>query len=84
MKKIIIIAGPTAVGKTDFSIGVAQHLNGEIISADSMQVYKFMNIGSAKPTAEEQSRVKHYLVDAVDPREEYSAAMYCEQAKKVN
>jgi len=82
MKRIIIIAGPTAVGKTDFSIGVAEHFNGEIVSADSMQIYKFMNIGSAKPTDEEQSRVKHYLVDGVDPRDEYSAAMYCEHAKK--
>lgn len=81
MRKIILIAGPTAVGKTDFALATAEHLKGEIVSADSMQIYKYMNIGSAKPTSEEQARVKHYLVDEIDPREEFSAAQYSEKAR---
>lgn len=81
MKNIIIIAGPTAVGKTDLAMATAKHYNGEIVSADSMQIYKYMDIGSAKPTEEEQREVKHYLVDEIDPRDEFSAAEYCKKAK---
>ena len=62
-RKIIIIVGPTAVGKTEYAIKAAQDFNGEIVSADSMQLYKFMDIGSAKPTSEEQAAARHYLVD---------------------
>lgn len=80
--KIIVIAGPTAVGKTEYAIRAAQEFNGEIVSADSMQIYKFMDIGSAKPTAEEQAAAKHYLVDEIDPREEFSVAEYVKLAKK--
>lgn len=80
-REIIIIAGPTAVGKTKYAIEIAKGLNGEIISSDSMQLYKFMNIGSAKPTAEEQAQVKHYLVDEIDPREPFSVAEYQKRAK---
>lgn len=80
--KIIVIAGPTAVGKTEYAIRAAQEFNGEIVSADSMQLYKFMDIGSAKPTADERAAAKHYLVDEIDPREEFSVAEYVKLAKK--
>ena len=80
-KQIIIIAGPTAVGKTEYAIETAKAINGEIVSADSMQLYKYMDIGSAKPTAEELSQVKHYLVDEIDPREKFSVAQYQKLAK---
>ncbi|WP_332849912.1 isopentenyl transferase family protein, partial [Clostridioides difficile] len=69
MKKIplIILTGPTAVGKTDLSIKLAKDMNAEIISADSMQIYEYMDIGSAKVTEEEMQGVKHYLIDEVKP-----------------
>lgn len=76
MKDIIVVAGPTAVGKTEYAIKLAQSLDGEIVSCDSMQLYKYMDIGSAKPTAEEQAQVKHYLVDEIDPREPFSVVEY--------
>lgn len=81
MNKIIIICGPTAVGKTKYAIEIAKAFNGEIISADSMQLYKHMSIGSAKPTPDELAQVKHYLVDEIDPREMFSAAEYQKRAK---
>lgn len=81
-KPLIIIAGPTAVGKTEISIEIAKRLNGEIVSADSMQIYKYLNIGSAKPTKEEMDGVKHYLIDEIDPRTEFSVSEYKELAKK--
>jgi len=81
-RKVIIIAGPTAVGKTKYSIEIAKAFSGEIVSADSMQIYKYMDIGSAKPTKEELCQAKHYLVDEIDPREEFSAAEYQVLAKK--
>ena len=65
--KVIFLVGPTAVGKTDFAIRVANDIGGDIVSADSMQLYKYMDIGSAKPTAEERAAAKHYLVDEIDP-----------------
>lgn len=80
--KIIAIVGPTAVGKTDYAIDTALEFNGEIVSCDSMQLYKYMDIGSAKPTKEEQSLVKHYLIDEIDPRENFSVASYQVMAKK--
>ncbi len=80
-KQIIIIAGPTAVGKTEYAIETAKAINGEIVSADSMQLYKYMDIGSAKPSKEEMSQVKHYLVDEIDPREKFSVAQYQKLAK---
>lgn len=76
MKHIIVIAGPTAVGKTDLAIWLAERLQGEIISADSMQVYRYMNIGTAKPSLEQQQRVKHHLIDVVDPDQDFSVADY--------
>lgn len=76
MKKAIAVAGPTAVGKTKFAIEIARSFDGEIVSCDSMQLYKYMNIGSAKPTPEEMAQVKHHLVDFLDPREDFSVARY--------
>ena len=80
--KVIVIGGPTASGKTALSIELAKQINGEIVSADSMQIYKDMNIGTAKPTKEEMSGIKHYLIDFVSPEERYSVADYKEDAKK--
>jgi len=72
----IAITGPTASGKTGLSLALAERLSGEIISADSMQIYKFMNIGTAKATAEEQARAPHHLIDFVMPTENYSVECY--------
>lgn len=77
--KIIVIAGPTAVGKTQLSINLAKKLNTEIISADSMQIYKYMDIGSAKVTKEEMDGVKHHMIDIIDPSQEFSVAEYKEK-----
>lgn len=81
MKDILVIAGPTAVGKTEYAIQMALRLNGEIVSCDSMQLYQFMDIGSAKPTKEERAMVPHYLVDEFDPRQEFSVVQYQKHAK---
>ena len=80
--KVIVICGPTASGKTALSIELAKKVNGEIVSADSMQIYKDMNIGTAKPTIEEMQGIKHYLLDFVSPDERYSVADYKTDAKK--
>lgn len=82
MDNVIVIIGPTASGKTKLSIELAKDVNGEIISADSMQVYKYMDIGTAKPDKEEMQGIKHYLVDEVTPDEEFSVARYQELALK--
>lgn len=81
-KKILVIGGPTAVGKTELSIELAKRLNGEIISADSMQIYKYMDIGSAKVSKEEMNGVVHHLIDVVDPSINFSVADYKEQGEK--
>ncbi len=81
-QKVIVICGPTASGKTALSIELAKKINGEIISADSMQIYKDMNIGTAKPKQEEMQGIKHYLLDYVSPEERYSVAQYKKDAKK--
>lgn len=78
--KIITIAGPTASGKTALSISLAQRFNGEIVSADSMQIYLGMDIGTAKATAEEQAAVPHHMIDIISPWENYSVARYTEDA----
>jgi len=78
---VIAVAGPTAVGKTKFAIMLAQAFDGEVVSCDSMQLYKFMDIGSAKPTSEEMAQAKHHLVDVIDPRDEFSVAQYQQMAK---
>lgn len=81
-KPLIILTGPTAVGKTALSIELAKAVGGEIISADSMQVYKYMDIGSAKVTKEEMSGVKHYLIDELDPSREFNVVKFKEYAVK--
>ncbi len=81
-RNIIVICGPTAVGKTKYAIEIAEALGGEIVSADSMQLYQFMDIGSAKPTQEEQARCPHHLVDLIDPRTPFSVSMYQTLAKQ--
>ena len=81
-KKIIIIVGPTAVGKTTISIKIANRLTGEIISADSMQIYKYMNIGTAKPSPKERRGIKHHLIDIVEPDDnEFSVAVFQKEAR---
>lgn len=80
--KVIVICGPTASGKTALSIELAKEINGEIISCDSMQIYKDMNIGTAKPTKEEMQGIKHYLLDFVSPDERYSVANFKQDAKE--
>ncbi len=82
MDKIIVVAGPTCVGKTEYAVKLAQILNGEIVSCDSMQIYKYMDIGSAKPSKEELKSAKHHLVDFVDPAEKFSVAEYQKVARK--
>ena len=74
--KVIVICGPTALGKTSAAIHLAKHFGGEIIGADSMQVYRYMDIGTAKPTMDEQARVKHHLIDVIDPDEHFDARKY--------
>jgi len=78
--KIIIICGPTALGKTSMAIKVAEIFNGEIIGADSMQIYRYMDIGTAKPTADEQSHVAHHMIDLIDPDEHFDARQFAEMA----
>ena len=79
---VIVICGPTASGKTALSIELAKEINGEIISCDSMQIYKEMDIGTAKPTIAEMQGIKHHLIDCVSPDERYSVADYKKDAKK--
>lgn len=83
MNKVLIICGPTASGKTELAVECAKLLNSEVISADSMNVYKGLDIGTAKPTAEETGGVKHYLLDVVSPFDTFSVGDYRESAKPV-
>src|SRR6266581_263416 len=78
----LLIVGPTAVGKSEIALSLAERLGGEIISADSMQVYRGLDIGTAKPTAEEQARVRHHLIDVVDIKERFDAAQFVRLAHK--
>ncbi len=75
-EKVIVIVGPTASGKTDLAIQVAKKINGEIVSADSMQVYREMDIGTAKPTLLERQEINHYMIDCVSPEENFSVSKY--------
>ena len=79
--KVIVICGPTASGKTALSVELAKQINGEIVSADSMQIYKDMNIGTAKPTKEEMQGIEHHLIDYILPDERYSVADFKKDAK---
>lgn len=81
MSQVLAIVGPTASGKTTLSILLAEKLHGEIISADSRQIYKFLNIGTAKPIPEDLHRVPHHFIDILDPDQEYNAAEYGQQAR---
>ncbi|MEG0339407.1 MAG: tRNA (adenosine(37)-N6)-dimethylallyltransferase MiaA [Oscillospiraceae bacterium] len=81
-KSLLVICGPTATGKTALSVRLAKSLNGEIISADSMQLYKGLNIGTAKPTNEEMNGIKHHLMDFLEPKYNFSAADYAQYADK--
>ncbi len=83
MNPIICLAGPTASGKTALAVALAQALNGEVVSCDSMQVYKFMDIGTAKPTLAEMHGVPHHMIDVADPREDYSVSRYCKDAAPI-
>ena len=80
MSAVIVVAGPTASGKTAFGIELALQRNGEIVSADSMQIYRGMDIGTAKATPEEQAAVRHHMIDIADPAEDYSVAAYVNDA----
>ena len=82
MNKIIVIVGPTGVGKTKLSVELAKRLNGEIISGDSVQVYRRMDIGSAKVTEEEKEGIEHYLVDIKDIDEEYSVYEFQKEVRE--
>ena len=83
METIIVIAGPTAVGKTSYSLEIAKALGGEIVSCDSMQLYRYMDIGSAKATDLEQKQVPHHLLDVLDPSDACTAARYDRDRKSV-
>ena len=80
MAKLLVICGPTASGKTALAVALAKRTGGEVVSADSMQIYRRMDIGTAKPTAEEMDGVPHHMLDVADPGEDYSVARYVEEA----
>ena len=81
--KVIVVAGPTASGKTAMGIALAQQYGGEIVSADSMQVYRGMDIGTAKATAEERAQAVHHMLDVAEPEENYSVSLYVRDAQRV-
>ena len=82
MKNMICVVGPTASGKTELAIRLAEALDGEIVSCDSMQIYRRMDIGTAKPTKEEQARCRHHMIDVAEPDEEFSVGRYVEMADR--
>ena len=83
MDNIICIAGPTASGKTALAVALAKEVNGEVVSCDSMQIYKRMNIGTAKPTEEEMEGIIHHMLSVVEPDEDFSVSRYCEMATPI-
>jgi tRNA dimethylallyltransferase len=83
MKPIVCIAGPTASGKTAFAVAMAKELNGEVVSCDSMQIYRRMDIGTAKPTADEMQNIPHHMIDVAEPDEDFSVSRYCEMATPI-
>ena len=78
--RLVVLSGPTASGKTALGVLLAETLGGEVVSADSMQIYRRMDIGTAKPTAEETRGIAHYMIDVAEPEEDYSVARYVEEA----
>ena len=78
--QVVCVVGPTASGKTALGVWLAKHYNGEVVSCDSMQIYRRMDIGTAKPTREEMDGVPHHMIDVADPEEEYSAERYRREA----
>lgn len=80
---VIVICGPTGVGKTAVGIELAKRFNGEIIGADSMQIYRYMDIGTAKPTQDEQAEVEHHMIDVANPDEDYDAETYMAASRKI-
>ena len=83
MGRVICIAGPTASGKTSLAVALAKALDGEVISCDSMQVYKYMDIGTAKPTTDEMEGIPHHMLSVAEPWEEFSVSRYCEMADPI-
>ena len=83
MKNIICIAGPTASGKTSLAVEIAKFTNGEVVSCDSMQIYKRMTIGTAKPVPEEMDGIPHHMIDVAEPEEDFSVSKYCEMATPI-
>ncbi len=83
MDRVICIAGPTASGKTALSVALAQAVDGEVVSCDSMQIYKKMDIGTAKPTIEEMAGIPHYMLSLAEPEEDFSVSRYCEMATPI-
>ena len=83
MNNIICIAGPTASGKTALAVELAKELNGEVVSCDSMQIYKRMDIGTAKPTHDEMQAIVHHMIDVAEPDEDFSVSRYCEMASPI-
>lgn len=83
MREVVVITGPTATGKTELGVRLARALGGEVVSADSMQVYKYMDVGTAKPTKDEMDGVPHHMIDVVSPFESYSVSRYVEEAAAV-
>ena len=83
MDKIICVVGPTASGKTALAVELAKQYNGEVVSCDSMQIYRRMDIGTAKPTAEEMQGIRHHMIDIVEPDEDFSVSRYCDMATPI-
>ena len=83
MNNIICIAGPTASGKTALAVALAKELNGEVVSCDSMQIYRRMDIGTAKPTVEEMQGIPHHMIDVAEPDEDFSVSRYCAMAAPI-
>ena len=83
MNNIICIAGPTASGKTALAVALAKELHGEVVSCDSMQVYRHMNVGTAKPTREEMDGIVHHMIDVANPDEDFSVSRYCQMAAPI-
>lgn len=80
---VIVVVGPTASGKTKLSVDLAKHFDGEIVSADSMQIYRYMDIGTAKASCEEQQGIPHHMIDFLDPGVSFSVAEYVDMAGKL-